>query len=207
MSNSKGLRSVITREYLQREYLEKGRTASDIGKELGCSHENILCYLKKFGLQRGQIKNPNVAKLTLDFLIEEYVNQEKGVNQIAFETGCHNSHVSKALKSFGIKIKDRRKLPVGENNALYRYGLCESRGYLKVRMPAHRLADNHGYVYLHILLAEYFYDYKISDGEVVHHKNGDKQDNRKENLQIMPKKEHDKLHAELRWKSGAFRAL
>lgn len=93
MSKNKGLRSVITKEYLQREYLEKGRTASDIGKEFGCSHENILCYLKKFGLQRGQIKNPNVAKLT------------------------------------------------------------------------------------------------------------------KENLQIMPKKEHDKLHAELRWKSGAFRAL
>lgn len=47
MSKNKGLRSVITREYLQREYLEKGRTASDIGKEFGCSHENILCYLKK----------------------------------------------------------------------------------------------------------------------------------------------------------------
>lgn len=41
MSKNKGLRSVITREYLQREYLEKGRTASDIGKEHDKLHAKL----------------------------------------------------------------------------------------------------------------------------------------------------------------------
>ena len=209
MSANKDLKNVITKELLEREYSLKGRTAKDLGQEFGCSHANILAYVKKFGLQRGQAikRNKNVSKLTLEFLIEEYVNQEKCVNQIAQEVGCHNSHVSKALQSFGIKIKDRRNLPVGEANNLFRYGVCLSHGYLKVRMPNHRLADSRGYVFLHILLAEYYFEHTLLENEVVHHINGDKLDNRKENLQIMNKKDHDRYHTKLRWKFGNFRSL
>jgi hypothetical protein len=39
------------REWLHREYIERGRSAADIGAEFGCSGNNVLYFLKKFGIQ------------------------------------------------------------------------------------------------------------------------------------------------------------
>ena len=46
----------------------------------------------------------------------------------------------------------------------------------------------------HRVVVENFIGRKLLDNEVVHHINGIKTDNRIENLKIMFKKEHDKLH-------------
>lgn len=64
--------------------------------------------------------------------------------------------------------------------------------------------DEHGYNKIHIGKGKYKREHRVvmqkylgrelSIDEVVHHINGDKLDNRIENLQVMSKKEHDKLH-------------
>ena len=46
----------------------------------------------------------------------------------------------------------------------------------------------------HIVIAEMYAGRKLEPNEVVHHKNGDKSDNRPENLQIMDRAEHTRLH-------------
>lgn len=48
----------------------------------------------------------------------------------------------------------------------------------------------------HRLIMEQHIGRKLSRQEVVHHINGDKRDNRLENLQIMTQDEHNKLHKE-----------
>lgn len=45
--------------------------------------------------------------LTKEFLIEEYVNKEKGGIQIAKEVGCHDCTVYKKMKEYDIPIRDR----------------------------------------------------------------------------------------------------
>ncbi len=51
---------------------------------------------------------------------------------------------------------------------------------------------------VHRKVVEDFIGRKLIPEEVVHHKNGIKTDNRIENLQIMTKSSHTKLHAKLR---------
>lgn len=52
-----------------------------------------------------------------------------------------------------------------------------------------------GYVYEHILVAEESIGRPIRKGEVVHHLNGKRNDNRKTNLLVIEHSQHAKLHA------------
>jgi hypothetical protein len=52
-------------------------------------------------------------------------------------------------------------------------------------------------VFEHRLVMEAHLGRKLQDGEIIHHINGDRLDNRVENLQIMTRSEHIKLHRKI----------
>lgn len=63
-------------------------------------------------------------------------------------------------------------------------------GYVWVKAPEHHLAMSNGYVPEHRLIAEAKIGRSLLPGEVVHHVNGVKDDNRPENLEVMPTRKH-----------------
>ena len=74
--------------------------------------------------------------------------------------------------------------------------IISSHGYTKVRVGCgHPLADPNGYAYEHLLV--WIAAGREAPGEdlLLHHINGDRQDNRIENLALIPKIEHSRLHA------------
>jgi len=70
-----------------------------------------------------------------------------------------------------------------------------STGHVKVRVgKGHPLADPNGWTYEHLVVWISAGNPRPTRGEVLHHLNGDKTDNRIENLQLLSRSEHSRLH-------------
>lgn len=74
----------------------------------------------------------------------------------------------------------------------------ELNGYRLIYEPEHKRAMTNenwkGFVYEHILVAEKYLNRKIRDEEVVHHLDGNRSNNRRENLLVLEHSQHGKLH-------------
>lgn len=83
----------------------------------------------------------------------------------------------------------------GSSHHKWQESLLSDDGYKLVRVgTGHPLACPNGYAREHILIVASAFGLDAVKGKVVHHKNGDKLDNRIENLQIMTMAEHNKIH-------------
>ena len=71
--------------------------------------------------------------------------------------------------------------------------------YKVIYLPSHHRARKQeprkGFVFEHLVIAEKKIGRRIYRSEVVHHINGNKRDNRPQNLEVMPKRKHFALHA------------
>lgn len=75
----------------------------------------------------------------------------------------------------------------GSANAMWKGGRSvASNGYVLMRVGAeHHLADVRGYAYEHRLVAEQKLGRRLVDGELVHHVDGNKQNNDPANLEVV----------------------
>ena len=75
---------------------------------------------------------------------------------------------------------------IGPKNGLWKGGRSiASNGYVLIRVGVgHHLADVRGYAYEHRIVAEQVLGRSLRKGELVHHKNGDKQDNEPANIEV-----------------------
>lgn len=124
-------------------------------------------------------------------------------DEVAQILGSTQKVVYSTLKRNGIKSrKAAKRYQDGPNNHMWNGGVTiRSSGYIAIKNRDHHRADSKGYVLEHILVAEQKLGRKLRWlgpghplSEIVHHLNGDKTDNRPENIAITTFTQHLDAH-------------
>lgn len=169
---------ILTKEFLYSEYIINRKSQYDISKETGFAPSTICMRMQRFGITARQEFTPEHK--------QKLSNSLKG--RPAYNKGKPMSAEQKE------KIRNARK---GKYRNPTIYGGHKKRradGYIAIYCPDHIKANKSGFIMEHILVMEQFIGRHLKDGEVVHHKNKIRDDNRIENLQLMTFKEHARFH-------------
>ena len=123
--------------------------------------------------------------------------------EIAEELQTSQKVIWRAMRRHGLRTRPRRKRNQrGPRNTSWRGGRhISASGYAFVRQPNHPRAGRNGYIQEHVLVMEAHLGRYLAwhgaghpDSEIVHHVNGEKLDNRIENLSVTTYAEHISLH-------------
>lgn len=148
--------------------------------------------------------NPNDVK-------KLYNGEQLSVRVIAKRLRCSQSAIYRVMKRHNMprrtqseayalvadKIKMTRKPARGALCGNWKGGSYESKdGYVKIRIypdsPFFIMTEHHGYVLEHRLVMAQHLGRPLKPDEVIHHKNGVRNDNRIDNLHLIPsRKEHN----------------
>lgn len=163
--------SIPEKDELERLYAS-GYSMKEIGVQLNMAVGKIHKYFGIYGIK---------PREPINEITKEKISQANKGN--TYRKGHKASEVTKrrlseAKSQRGIGHKKKR---------------CD--GYIAIYFPDHPKSTSDGFIMEHVLMMECFIGRWIKDDEVVHHKNKIRDDNRIENLQLLTKSEHARLHA------------
>ena len=166
------------KEVLSKLYITENLTMREISQRLGLSIGSVYNYIHKYAIPARE--------------------QYKGM------LGKHHSEETKALISkrhTGRVISEESRRRMSESMKKGGIGHKKKRrdGYIAIYFPDHPKCAKDGYIMEHDLIMECLIGRTLRDDEVVHHINKNRDDNRKENLQLMTFKEHSALHMRERY--------
>ena len=158
-------------------YILEKKPMYKIAAELEIAIGTVYNYLKMYEIPT---RPPGEAVRGLKWTKEQRENLSK-IQKGRIISKETREKMSKAKKKGGIGHKKKR---------------CD--GYMAIYFPDHPKSTKEGYIMEHILVMESLIGRHLNDDEVVHHVNGKKDDNRKENLQLMNYREHARYHTSKR---------
>jgi transposase-like protein len=166
---------------------EAGASLAKLANEVGAKVSTVRNTLLRRGVTTRQSARPVVwTDDRSDLVVSSY---EAGLSQadIAAKLGVSQAVISVALRRLGIKTRGPRT--TGEGHRSWKGGrIVNDQGYVLVKPAESDLMyctlNSSGYAVEHRLVAGRALGRKLRRSETVHHINGDKTDNRIENLQI-----------------------
>ncbi len=137
------------------------------------------------------------------FLYDEYVLGQKSVKQIRREYGWGINTIKRWLRYHEIPLRDisddiirKQKGQTGNKNPKW-LGKRNLGGYIYTYFPEHPNSNKQGYIAQHRIIAEQILGRYLTSDEVVHHIDGDRANNEKQNLYPTSRAGHRKAMGSL----------
>lgn len=168
-----------------------GESATKISEDFNCSSTHIYCLLDEKDVERRDQKEAQ-NKIQIENLEQMYWEKGMSLYQIAEEVGCNAQTVLDRMEEEDIPRREQMDYHIKSPVAFE----TEKRGYERWR---HHWKGDCDEIHIHRLLAVSEYGIDRVKGNVVHHKNEIKWDNRPENIEVMSNREHSSYHSNKMW--------
>jgi len=174
------IKFLITAEQLKSEYQVLGSMLK-VAEKYGVSKKLVMNRMNRHGIKRN--KRPKWEDTVI--CVTRHLRGDVTAAEVASATGYTTSTVGKIARKVGFKLIDP-----------YHKGfILTHNGYRMIPAPAnHPGADSKGYIREHRLIMELEIKRLLEPGEIVHHVNHVKTDNRIENLELTTLAEHTRHH-------------
>ena len=153
------------RDCLYKKYWIEKLPMIKIADICNCAENTIFYWMKKFGIPRRTLSEAQKDK-------SQSEETKRRIKQ---------AHIG--MKASEDTRKKMREAKTGKKSNNWKGGrTIHDKGYILIWMPEHPYCNNQGYVFEHRLIMEQVLGRYLKPEEVIHHKNGIKDDNKQENL-------------------------
>jgi len=168
----------MNKEWLEQKYFEEKLSTKKIADICNCNRKTIDYWMHRFEIpiSRGYwttFKGKKHTKATREKIRKKLLGHKPWNTGLTYKTD------------------DRLKQMAGKNHPNWKGGRINEKGYIYIYSPEHPNSNYKNYVQEHRLIMEKHLGRYLYPWEIIHHKNGIKNDNKIENLELLPNGQHN----------------